>query len=258
MVFLNLLLSALSVAENPAPTALPLLTSPVASLQDEVVEEVAEPQWKGAVTVGASVSDGNTDIKRASATADAVKDMDIERWTLGFQWNFSQEGDFITQRRTYGKAQYDHKINDRAYWLINGSLEADSQADLSLRTILGFGAGYQFYNQDDFKLAGEVGLAYFDEDYNDDAADGDYIAARLAYNWEWIQSERWTFAQVAEVYPSLEDSDDVYAKVDTRANATLSEAMFAQLQWLFDWDNTPAPGKDRVDDLYLLTVGWKF
>ena len=262
MTFLHFVLSALPAAELPPPSpSTPPAPPPIAgALQDEVQDApvAEEPRWTGAVTLGATISDGNTDTKRVTATADAVKDMETERYTLGFQWNFAQENDEITQRRTLGKAQYDHKIGERAYWLINLSLEADSQADLDLRSILGVGVGYQFYDREKFKLAGEAGLSYFDEDYGNDEADGDYIAARLAYKWEYLHSERWSFAQNAEIYPSLEDSQDVYAKLDTRAKATLSEAMFAQLQWLFDWDNTPAPGKERVDQLYLLTVGWKF
>jgi len=261
MSLLVLVLSALPLAELPAPASLPAALPLASASQDEVQDATTgkeDPHWTGAVTLGATVSDGNTDIQRVTATADAVKDMETERYTLGFQWNFAQENDEITQRRTFGKAQYDHKISERAYWLINLSLEADSQADLDLRSILGFGAGYQLYDREKFKLAGEAGLSYFDEDYGDDEADGDYVAARLAYKWEYLHSDRWSFAQNAEIYPSLEDSNDVYAKVDTRVKATLSEAMFAQLQWLFDWDNTPAPGKERVDNLYLLTVGWKF
>ena len=91
-----------------------------------------------------------------------------------------------------------------------------------------------------------------------DADDGQYLAARVAYKWDYAHSDRWSFSQTAEIYPSLEESDDVYAKVDTRAKATLSENMFAQFQWLYDWNNTPAEGKKRVDNLYLITIGWTF
>lgn len=256
MIFLNILLSTLPLVEAPAPA--PAALPATSLLQDEAAEEASEPAWKGAVTLGASVSDGNTDIKRASATADAVKKLEDHRYTLGFQWNFAQESGFVTQRRTLARAQYDKFLSEKMYWLANVSFESDSQADLDLRTIVGAGLGYQFKDTEKFQLAGEAGLSYFDEDYADDDADGDYVAARLAYKWEYLHSERWSFAQNAEIYPSLEDSDDVYAKVDTRAKATLTESMFAQLQWLYDWDNTPAEGKDRADNLYLLTVGWTF
>jgi hypothetical protein len=38
----------------------------------------------------------------------------------------------------------------------------------------------------------------------------------------------------------------------------LTEKMFAQLGWLFTWDNTPAAGAERTDNLVLLTIGWSF
>lgn len=257
MIFLNVLLSTLPLAEAPAP-APATLPAPELLQEEAAADAAADDAWKGSVTLGASISDGNTDIKRASATADAVKKVDDARYTLGFQWNFAEESGVITQRRTLGRAQYDKFLSEKMYWLANLSLESDSQSDLDLRTIVGFGLGNQFQDTEKFKLVGEAGLSYFDEDYGDDDADGSYVAARLAAKWEYIQSERWAFAQSAEFYPSLESSDDVYAKVDTRAKATLTDNMFAQLQWLFDWDNTPASGKDRVDNLYLLTVGWTF
>ncbi len=61
-----------------------------------------------------------------------------------------------------------------------------------------------------------------------------------------------------ELIPSLENSDDVGARVDTHAKVTLSEKLIGQLQWLYTWDNTPATGAERVDNLVLLTLGWTF
>jgi hypothetical protein len=34
--------------------------------------------------------------------------------------------------------------------------------------------------------------------------------------------------------------------------------MFAQLAWVWDYDSTPSPGRDRSDNRYVLSVGWKF
>ena len=240
------------ITADPAP-----LTTTV---QDAEAAEAgsSESKWTGSFTAGMSLTDGNTDIQRASATADAVRELEGARYTLGFQWNYAEEDNELTQRRTYGKAQYDQFISDSSYWLINASLEGDSQADLDLRAILGAGIGRDLKSTDKFTLSGEAGLSYFDEDYVIDADDGQYLAARVAYKWDYAHSDRWSFSQTAEIYPSLEESDDVYAKVDTRAKATLSENMFAQFQWLYDWNNTPAEGKKRVDNLYLITIGWTF
>ncbi len=215
------------------------------------------PEWGGAVTVGISATDGNTDIKKASATADAKKETEGSRYTLGMSWNFSQEAGLITQRKTFGKAQFDRFFTEKTYWLAQSSAEADRQAGVDLRTTLGLGAGRQLVDSEHWIAAAELGLTWFKQDEVGPLA-SDYVAARLAYNWGYTPSERWGLSQTAEILPSVEETADVTSKVDTRLKATLGSSMFAQLQWVMDWDNTPAAGAERVDSLYLLTVGWKF
>ena len=232
---------------------LALLITALAAPQD--AETI--PTWTGSITAGISATDGNTDVKKASATADARKELTGSRYTLGLTWNFSQESSLITQRKSFGKAQYDRFLTEKTYLLAQSSAEADVQAGVELRTTLGVGAGRQFLSTDEWSASGELGLTWFNQEDTGAAAQS-YMAARLAYNWGWKPSERWEFLQSAEVYPSVEDGNDVYSKVDTRAKATLGENMFAQVQWVMDWDNTPAAGADRMDSLYLLTVGWKF
>ena len=48
------------------------------------------------------------------------------------------------------------------------------------------------------------------------------------------------------------------ARLDTHGRVNLTDKMFAQLQWIMTWDNTPSTGSDRVDDLYLFSLGWSF
>jgi len=220
-------------------------------------EEAEPPKWTGALTFGASVSGGNTDIQKSSLTADAVKKLEKSRYTFGFIWNYSEEDDVISQRRVSGSGQFDRFVSDRLYWLAQVSGESDQNASVDLRTTVGGGLGYQFLDNDEWKLSAELGISYFDERFATDE-DNDYVALRTAYKLDWTPNTRWNLAQAIQIYPSLEDSDDIYAKMDTRLKVTVSGSLFAQLQWIYDWDNTPATGKERVDNLYLLTVGWTF
>ena len=64
--------------------------------------------------------------------------------------------------------------------------------------------------------------------------------------------------QFTEIFPSLDESDDINGRMDTRAIYQMTEDMIAQFQWVWDWDNTPAAGRDRSDNLFLVTVGWIF
>jgi putative salt-induced outer membrane protein YdiY len=133
----------------------------------------------------------------------------------------------------------------------------DAIADLALRMTVGGGYGYQWTDTDELKVGTEVGLSYIYEDL-ETARPDNYVAARLSWNVLWVASELLSVGHSASLYPSLEDRDDVYGTADTFARANLSESMFAQLNWAFAWDNTPAAGAQRDDHLYTLTVGWSF
>ena len=41
-------------------------------------------------------------------------------------------------------------------------------------------------------------------------------------------------------------------------NPESTEKLFAQLEWIFDYDSTPAIGAGKENNLFLVTLGWKF
>ena len=215
-------------------------------------------KWHGSVSVGATKSNGNTDRTTASVGAHAENRREDDRFTFDFLWNYAEEQGNITQRRTYGAGKYDYFVSKKLYYLGQVSGESDSNANLKLRTTAGVGAGYQFREDESWNVLGEAGLSYVDENFDGTTDDDDFIAARLAYKADYKVDDKWSAGQGAELFPSLEDQNDVNARVDTHAKVSLSEKMFAQAQWIFTWDNTPATGADRVDNLFLLMLGWSF
>lgn len=231
----------------------------------EVVYQDAKPKdpWSGSVNIGASLSSGNTNKRTAHAAADAERRGKDDRITLAASWNYSEEKNSttkvrtISERNTRGKAQYDHFISEKTYLFVSASGENDKFDDLDLRLILSVGAGHQFVERDDLEFAAEVGLSYYKEDRKV-AADEEYVAARVAYDLDWAINEQVKFLQDVEALPSLESSDDIYVRKDTRVQVSLTERMFTQFQWILDYDNTPSPGNDRVDNQFLINVGWQF
>src|SRR6266850_4218608 len=207
--------------------------------------------WKGSVSAGGTVSDGNTHRKTGTVSATAELRREKDRTTFDFLLNYAKEGAVTSQRRTFGEAKYDHFLSKKAYLLAQASGESDLTAQLNLRTTVGVGAGYQFIEDERWKISGEGGLAWVKEDSKDNTADKSFLAARFAYKADWKPNDAWAVGQTGEIYPSLKDHEDVTARVDTHAKVTLTKSMFAQLQWLFTWDNTPAAGAKRADDLYL-------
>ena len=239
-----------------APTATP--EPLVVSLDDPPMNE-----WNGSVSIGASLASGNTDNRNASANADASYRRERDRWTFGFWWYYTETEDDttgeleLTDRRTGARGQYDYFLTKKTYLLAQAAAENNLAADVELRSTVGVGVGHPFREDEKIKLNGELGVSWFDENFYT-SEDDSYPAARAAYNFAWVINKKFDFAQSGVIFPSLEDKDDVYSKLDTRLKMSLTEKMFAQFQWLFDWDNTPAQGFERKDNRYLLTVGWSF
>jgi len=205
---------------HPASTA----HDPRFCLQDPAPPPT-EPKWTGSVTAGGTLTTGNSETRAGNATADAELRREKDRFTLGFLWNYADEKNTtpdwnLTDRRTSAKAKYDYFLSEKSYLLAQTSAEADEAADLDLRTTFGVGAGRQFREEEDFKLSGEIGLSYFIEEF--ETIDDEYLAARAAENVDWKIDERWNVLNTTEVFPSLEDSEDVYVKVDTRAKLTVT------------------------------------
>lgn len=247
-----LALSPLSASDAPAAPA-QAAPAPAAPAPAPV-----EPKWTGSVALGGSYADGNTERRSASATVAAEYRREKDRTTIGFLWTYADESGVLTDRKTQGRIKYDYFFSKKFYGLAQASAESDYSAALDLRTTVGVGAGYQFQDKPSWKVAGELGLSYVHENFEGTADDDEFPAARAAYNWDWKPSDKYDFNQVAEIFPSLKDAQDVNARVDTKAKINLSAKMFAQLEWLYQWDNTPPAGNSRNDNLVLIALGWTF
>lgn len=233
-----------------------------------------EPKWTGAVALGLARAMGNTERTSGNLTADAALRRAKDRWTFGAWWFYAEEENdlgesTLTERRYGGKGQYDYFLSEKSYVLANALGERDDKARLQLRATAGLGYGHQFKEEENFKLSGELGVVYFIEDYRTPEPTTDvpnpevvgpetYPAARAAYKVEYKPGASWTLSQIGEAYPSLEDGEDFYSKLDSRVRYDMSANLFGQFQWLWDYDNTPASGQERSDYRLFLTVGYSF
>ena len=254
MIYTLPLLAALASAEAPAPVPV-ALTAPAIVVQAD--DAPAAPKWTGSATIGANWSGGNTKTTGVNGTADAKYRRPDDRTTLGGLYTYSKNRatDVVDDDRYGARAQYDYIFSEKTYGLVQTSYDVDVVADLRSRVTAGAGMGRQFREDDVLKFSGEAGLTWKDEEFPHGAG-GDDIAARLAYNVDWNPNETWAFGQSTTVLPVIDDLEDVLVTVDTRVKAKFSDSLFAQLQWLFEHDETPASGSDRTDHRVLFSLGW--
>jgi putative salt-induced outer membrane protein YdiY len=261
IVPMALWLAANAAVTPSAPT--PAVTIAKALTQDPAAAP-AEPQWTGQVGAGLTLTTGNSETRQANVSADASLQRKDDRITLGFLWVYGDNKNnplndwVLVDRKTFGRGKYDYFLSETTYAYGMATAEGDLLQDISLRWTGGAGLGHQYYNTDEFKFGVEAGVSYIDTDYRTAAStDTDDIAIRIATNTAYKMSETWSLAHTLEAYPSAESADDFYGRSDFRASATLSKNMLLAVQWVVDYDNTPAQ-PERVDQRYLLSLGWKF
>lgn len=263
MTLLNTLI--LAAASTPAVEA----PQPQMSVSPALTEEEAENlnKWTGSFNAGGTISTGNTSRKSANAALDMQRRGEKDRWTFGVAWDYGQEKDLATgtkttsQRHLGAVVQYDYFLNTKSYALANAAGENDLLSDLRLRSTIGVGYGYQFKEDENWKLSAEVGVGYYKKDYYS-SADVEYPNGRFAYSWEARfgggETKSWLAAQDFNVLPSLEDGDQIYTRLDTRLRYDMSTAWHLQLQHIWEWDNVPSPGLRRSDNRVLASVGYSF
>jgi hypothetical protein len=63
---------------------------------------------------------------------------------------------------------------------------------------------------------------------------------------------------VAEVLPSLEESEDLLAKLDNRLKLNITGKWIAQIQYVLEYDDSTPPGVEEADHRVVLGIGWSF
>ena len=225
-------------------------------------QDVAEqPEWEGTLGAGFSLSSGNTDRRSANALADAELREEDRRYTLGFDWQYADEAEGgaseLLERRAGVSGKVDFFLDDRSYLLLTSNVETDDKALLDLRYSAGFGYGFQVAEEEGWTLSIEAGLSHINEEFVG-VEEESYVSGRLGYALKRDLWGGWTLSQNGEIFPSFEESSDIYIEVDSRLRCDFSENLYGQFQWLFDWDNTPAVGAERDDHRLLFSVGYSF
>lgn len=223
-------------------------------------DEIPVPEfaWSGRVNVGANSSSGNTENEAINADFEIEGRGEDDRLTfLGeFNWEWSKGTETADDQRLAG--QYDGFVTEHWYVYVNGRLERNDFQDLNLRTAVGPGVGYQFFDTEAAQLRLEGGASYVNEDF-DEAPDEESISGRWALSFDMFLID-----EVLQVFHKqvglvdLEDTGDILlitrqgVRIPLRNNFNVS----AQFNW--DHNTRPSPGREKADTSFILSAGYSF
>ncbi len=239
-----------------------LETAPISLSQITAINPPAKDdapiKFSGHANVGLSMTDGNTDSKNIHIDVESVARTSSNRYTIGVAHNKAEIDGVESKDNLTGYMKYDYFFTPKWYSFANAIFTKDQYKDLSLKTAMGVGAGYQVWETPGKNLSVELGLNYVNEDYIL-AEDNDYPAGRWALNYDQLLFNNITrFFHKHEILLGFEQVDDVSVLSQTGLRFPLIEKLNATLQVNWNWDNTPAPDTKRADTDYLFTLGYSW
>ncbi|TAH36871.1 MAG: DUF481 domain-containing protein [Planctomycetota bacterium] len=260
-----MLLLALSSLLMPAvqqPSAVPALAPPpVEAMQDPP----ADP-WSGSLAAGLTWITGNSE--SSTGTLDFAAKYDKQKYFCtafanysGVRQEDSATGDSTTTSRLYTAGASHNRYFSAArtwYAYANGAWRMDEPHGLQVRDSAGVGVGHSWkWDEDKSSFNAEAGPSYVIENLVALPSDS-FASARVAEALDWAIGTDWKIINHGELLQSVDDTDDRSATADAGVRWTFASTWFAQATVAVAWDNTPAPGFEKTDWRYTVSLGSSF
>ena len=210
----------------------------------------------GHINAGLSSSSGNTQTTKIYLDTEGVIRSRDHRYTLGGRGARTEDRGVQSESNWLAYAKYDHFFTKKWYGYGNGDFEYDRFKDIRLRSTLGLGSGYQFFESERTNLSLEGGLTYVHTDFIVGENDA-YPAARWALKYDhMLFTSKIQFFHAHEVFVGLDNTDKVFVRSQTGLRIPLIDRLNATAQYNVYWENTPTDGRARTDKILLLTLGY--
>ena len=219
----------------------------------------------GNLTGGYSQTTGNSHLRNASLIGELVARSEQLRLTMNVRYVDGDDAGRLITRNARGTIKLDFFITKKLFWFTSAYFEQDSFQDLKLRTAVATGPGYQWVDRGDYSgitkdmtFYSEAGLSYFNEDFSV-APDKASLRARVSLKFNWpIFEDAITIYHFSELFPSLQDTSDVYFTMDNGVRFKVWQGFVTSFQITTRYNSRPAPGTTDTDQLYLITLGYAF
>ncbi len=141
------------------------------------------------VNVGLTQERGNTDKDTFRLDGEFVARSEKSRYNLLGEFNKEKAKGDTTVENWLAFGRYSYFLTQKWFLYAQGLFEHDQFADLDLRSTVGAGPGYQFFESEALNLSVSAGPAWVDEDFDDDE-DEDYAAGQWLFSYASFFSTR--------------------------------------------------------------------
>jgi putative salt-induced outer membrane protein YdiY len=225
----------------------------------EQIESINPPpeKWEGSVSFGGSRNSGNTERFTASLGGELKRKFKEDIVEFNFLSNYSEEDKQVTARNTYGTSKFSHFFNAQWFSYLALGFLTDTFRDITLRTTIGPGLGYQIWDDDKKSLNLELGYSYIIENRRE-GQDEKNSNARIASEFSYKLIEQLTFTNQVVVFPDLENSGEYTLRNQASLKTHLGNGWELKLTNILARDSNPGVNVKKNDVFWIFALGYAF
>lgn len=212
----------------------------------------------GTITVGGNSTSGNSSTKAFNGAARVTIQAYRQRLLLEGKYNYGQAGDQVTARNSLASLKHNYFVSKQIFIETFGMLEKDTLQNLQLRSTIGSGLGYQFFETARTTLALSVGLAHVNEHFTN-SPNTQTPSARWSVRWEHaLWPDRVKVFHRHEAFYDLNAGNAFRVNADQGVRITVYKNLFFNVEYDLRVNTQPAPGRKTTDEAVIFGVGYEF
>lgn len=212
----------------------------------------------GTISVGGNNTSGNSSTKAFNGATRLTLYAHRQRLLMEGKYNYGQANDQVTARNSLASLKHNYFVSKQIFIESFGMLEKDTLQNLQLRSTIGSGLGYQFYESARTTLSLSLGLAHVSEHFTN-SPNRQTPSGRWSLRWEHA-----LWPDLVKVFHRHEGFYDVNAGNAFRINAdqgvriTVYKNLFFNVEYDLRLNTQPAPGRKKTDEALIFGVGYEF
>jgi hypothetical protein len=223
------------------------------------------PKWDSAVTLGATLTRGNSKTFMAAGIANTKRTWTNNEAILGTSAGYgestatvkSNSVDTTTESYVRGYGQWNHLFTPKFYGGFRGTGEHDDIAALTYRLTVSPLAGYYFIKEAKGSLNAEFGPSYTWQKFFSQPED-DYASLRLAERGERRFATGAKIWESVEYLPKVEDFSNYIVNAEAGVSAPINKALSVSLIMQDTYQSVPANGKVSNDFKLIAGLTYRF
>ena len=211
----------------------------------------------GTVSVGGNNTSGNSSTKAFNGATRLTLYAHRQRLLLEGKYNYGQANDQVTARNSLVSLKHNYFISKQIFIETFGMLEKDTLQALQLRSTIGSGLGYQFYETPTTTLSLSAGLAHVNEHFTS-SPNTETPSGRWSLRWEQsIWPDRVKFFHRHEGFWDINAGNAFRFNADQGLRITVYKNLFFNVEYDLRLNTQPAPGRKKTDEAMIFGVGYE-